>query len=85
MKQSLIITAGAATILAFSNIVNSPPAQAATFDDIGKLFGVWSRYYEDLKRTFDPAAAPTVPNDNTPQADPTTPTQEQVPEFPASN
>jgi hypothetical protein len=84
MKKLLLISA-ASSMLTFINIVNIAPAQAATFDDVGKLFGVLGRYYEDLKRTFDPPAAPTVPNDNTPQTDPTTPTEEEIPEFPASN
>jgi hypothetical protein len=82
MKKLLAIFTLAILTFGSSNIVNTAPAQAATFDDIGKFFGVLDRYYKDLKQTFDPPAAPTAPSEDPSE---TAPPEEETLEFPDSN
>ena len=35
-----------------SNLLTAKPAQALTWPEIGKLFGIWNRYIEDIQKTM---------------------------------
>jgi hypothetical protein len=56
-----------------SNILTAKPAQALTWPEVGKLFGVWSRYIDDIQKTmYDqpqprPKSTPTIEPQNSPQ------------------
>jgi hypothetical protein len=56
-----------------SNILIAKPAEAITWPEVGKLFGVWSRYIDDIQKTMYDQQQPTP--QPTPSIDPQNPTE----------
>jgi hypothetical protein len=57
-----------------SNILTAKPAQALTWPEVGKLFGVWSRYIDDIERTMYDRPQPRPQPTRTPTIQQKTPT-----------
>ena len=55
-----------------SNLLTTKPAQAVTWPEIGKIFGVWSRYIDDIQKTMYDQQQPNP--QPTEQIDPQNPT-----------
>jgi hypothetical protein len=53
-----------------SQILLPQPAQAITWPELGKLFGIWNRYIEDIQKTMYDR-----PNPQPTQIDPQVPTE----------
>jgi hypothetical protein len=89
-QTSLIFALCFAVFATFgANSFSRQPAQAATLEEIGKIFGIWHRYIQDIEKTMkqtpqtnpqptptmQPEATTTTPSTNQPQ-----PTEIQIPE-----
>jgi hypothetical protein len=55
-----------------SNILTAKPAQALTWPEVGKIFGVWSRYIDDIQKTMydQPQPRPQTPTPTIEQNNP---------------
>jgi hypothetical protein len=89
-QTSLIFALCLAFLAAFgANNLSPQPAQAATLEEIGKIFGIWHRYIQDINKTMNqtpqtnPQPTPTIQPEAT-TATPSTkqpqPTEIQIPE-----
>jgi hypothetical protein len=57
-----------------SNLLTAQPAQAVTWPEVGKLFGVWSRYIDDIQRTMYEQPQPRPQPTRTPTTEQKNPT-----------
>jgi hypothetical protein len=55
-----------------SQMLSPQPAQAITWPEVGKVFGIWSRYIEDIQKTMYDQPQPNP--QPTPSIDPQAPT-----------
>jgi hypothetical protein len=55
-----------------SNLLSPQPAQALTWPEVGKLFGIWNRYIDDIQKTMYDQPQPNP--QPTPSIDPQNPT-----------
>lgn len=58
-----------------SNLLITKPAQALTWPEVGKLFGIWNRYIEDIQKTMYDQPQPTQSID---PEDPTAPASDDL-------
>jgi hypothetical protein len=89
-QTSLIFALCFAVLATFGvNSLSPQPAQSATLEEIGKLFGVWQRYIQDINKTMNqipppnPQPTPTIQPES-PTTAPSTnqlqPTEIRIPE-----